>query len=295
MTSLGPIELATIGVGVLTVVGAIIALLSRRRGRRSLAMVEVDEVGRLKELADQLAEVEQELVAAGQSLGRVRRFLSEQGPADEITADLKDALAGVWLRRHDVQGRLRLAALRRRVPVPPEGHRLVTPTDVHGASDVATELVELATAYRLLASRAEDSARMLRQMLPADDVNARWVGDAVEAAEAWRAAQVEDILRFAGRMGLLATRLEEAGVVVEGVLTALGADDGLEEDLAPLDSERAHGLIRLGLEDRRARELTEDGRVEADLEEAMERGRKLVSDARELARRAATRGGPRSA
>jgi hypothetical protein len=53
-----------------------------------------------------------------------------------------------------------------------------------------------------------------------------------------------------------------------------------------MDAERAHGLIRLGLEDKRAKEL-ENGRLETDLDEAIERARAAAEVARELARTAA--------
>jgi hypothetical protein len=284
MLGLGILELVLAVLGGLVAVGLVVAVGSALRRPHAQVEVEVDEVGRLKERVDQLDELEQQLVSAGQSLGRVRRFLEAQGPADEATAELKDALAGIWLRRHDLQGRLRLAALRRRIPLPPEGQSLRQPTDLDGASALAVTLAEGATSYRLLAARAEDSARMLRQTAPADDANARWVGDAVEAAVAWRTAQVEDILRFAGRMGLYADRLEEAGVAVESTIAALGAPDAAP--LPPMDAERAHGLIRLGLEDKRAKEL-ENGRLETDLDEAIERARAAAEVARELARTAA--------
>ncbi len=285
MVGLGVLELALAVLGGLVAVGLVVALGAMARRPRGQVTVELDEVGRLKERVDQLDELEQELVAAGQSLGRVRRYLDAQGPADTTTAELKEALAGVWLRRHDVQGRLRLAALRRRVPVPPEAARLRNPTDLEGAADVAATLAELAASYRLLAARAEDSARMLRQTAPADDPNARWVGEAVEAAATWRTTQVEDILRFAGRMGLHASRLEEAGVAVESTIAALARPEAAP--VPPLDSEKAHGLARLGLDDKMERELGDDGRLDQDLDAAIARGRAAVAAARELARSAA--------
>jgi hypothetical protein len=259
-------------IGALLLLGLLVAALTRLRGRprAAPALVEMDEVGRLKELVEQLTELEEELVVSGQALGRVRRFLPDPGEADAATAQVRGVLAEVWLRRHDLQGRLRLAALRRRVPAPPGADALVGP-----APGLRAQLEGLAAELRLLSGRADDSARMLRQIAPADDPHARWVADAVDAATVWRASQVEDVLRFAGRMLQAADRVDDCAA-------ALDADGALEP-------ERVHALLRLALEDRGARELDDRGGTEADLERVLARAREAARAARELARRAATR------
>jgi len=285
--------------GVLLVGGAVaaLAIALRRKPEVAPALVEVDEVVVLKERVQLLLTLEEDLIAAGQALGRVRRFLVDPDEAGPVVDELRERLTDLWLRRFDYEGRLRLAALRRRLPAPPA----IASYDDHLTADAleerSVELQALSNQFRDVARRAEDSARMFRRLAPAEDDHARWVGDAVEVAREWRLAQTEEIQRFAARVNARADRVEELSAQIGESLTQALLDAGAgaaREELVvhiPGLRDRIHGMARVGLAEQKTRELVPGTADEIEAEHALARARHTVADVRSLARKA---GGTRS-
>mgnify|MGYP007044685997 CR=1 FL=1 len=285
--------------GVLLVGGAVaaLAIALRRKPEVAPALVEVDEVVVLKERVQLLLTLEEDLIAAGQALGRVRRFLVDPDEAGPVVDELRERLTDLWLRRFDYEGRLRLAALRRRLPAPPA----IESYDDHLTADAleerSVELQALSNQFRDVARRAEDSARMFRRLAPAEDDHARWVGDAVEVAREWRLAQTEEIQRFAARVNARADRVEELSAQIGESLTQALLDAGAgaaREELVvhiPGLRDRIHGMARVGLAEQKTRELVPGTADEIEAEHALARARHTVADVRSLARKA---GGTRS-
>jgi len=278
------------------VLGAGIALALALRGQRASAalkaIAEPDEVSLLKERVQAHLELEEDLIAAGQALGRVRRFLVDPEEAGPLVDELRDRLADLWLRRFDLDGRLRLAALRRRLPAPPPVKMFHDELTVDKIEEQAALLRDLATRFREVAERADDSARMFRRLAPGEDAHARWVSDSVEVATEWRQAQTEEILRFAARVNSQSDRLQElAESLSDAAATALmnagpGHDPTHIGVHIPGLRSRVAGLARVGLNERQAREL--DGSPESELEAvtALNHARNVVADVRAMARKA---------
>ena len=288
-----------ISAGLLLVGGAVAAGIyaATRRPEVPVALVEVDEVAELKARVQEHLALEEDLIAAGQALGRVRRFLVDPDEAGPVVDDLRERLADLWLRRFDYEGRLRLSVLRRRVPAPPPIESFDDDLDLEAAEERAVELRELAEAFRDLARRADDSARRFRRLSPAEDAHARWVGDAVEVAQEWRLAQTEEILRFAVRIGAEADRLEElAAQLGEASATALveaGGGTPREEVRVSVPGlrERVLAVSRVGLAESKQRELDPTPEAAEASQRAVAVARAAVADVRALARKA---GGTRS-
>ncbi len=286
-----------IGLFVVVLLGVLSAGVWWALGRRAVAQVEVvpvevDEVALLKDRVQSLRELEEDLISAGQALGRVRRFLVDPEEAVPLVDELRDRLADIWLRRFDDEGRLRLAALRRRVPAPPAVEHIDDDMNAEVAEEQAIALRELAESFRDLARRAEDSARMFRRLNPAEDPHARWVGDAIEVAGEWRTAQTEEIQRFAARIAAHADRLDEAAVILSDSVAHCLLDGGPGAILAERRvvnvglRERVHGLARVGLSERSAREIDPSAPADADELQAVRDARRVIEAVRAMARRA---------
>lgn len=275
------------GAGVMAVVAA-----RRSRVEEAPAIEQVDEVTLLKERVQLHRSLEENLVAAGQALGRVRRFMVDPEEAGPAVDELRERLTDLWLRRFDYEGRLRMAALRRRVPIPPTMEQLASPLDAAAAADLVELLGEVSDEFRDLAVRAEDSARMLRRLPPEEDPHARWVGEAVEVAKEWRLAQTEDIQRFAGRLHLHADQIDELVVQIsDAAQSARAAHAGalaptLIEVHVPGLRERYQWLSRVGLAEAREREYVPESEQERDAARAVEDARATELEVRDLARRA---------
>ncbi len=287
--------------GIIAVVGAGIAAVFATRRPQPTAMpaiVEVHDVVVLKERVQLHLELEEDLIAAGQALGRVRRFLVDPEDATPVVDELRDRLTDLWLRRFDYEGRLRLAALRRRIPPPPAIEKFTDTLSAEGVEERSVEILELANRFRDIARRAEDSARMFRRLAPGEDAHARWVGDAVEVAREWRQAQTEEIQRFAARLAAQGDRLEELSAQMgEALAESLLADPGQQDRTEvtveiPGLAERIRGVARVGLAEAKERDIVPGTAAELDAEQAIDRARQTISDVRALARRA---GGTRSA
>lgn len=280
--------------GVLFVGGAVaaIALASRRPTEAEPAIVELDEVAIIKSRMQVLLALEEDLIAAGQALGRVRRFLVDPEEAGPVVDELRECLSDLWLRRFDYEGCLRLATLRRRLPDPPALGSVVEEMSALDLEERMVMLQELADGFREVARRADDSARMFRRLLPGEDAHARWVGDAVDVAREWRLAQTEEILRFSGRVNSLADHLQELTDHLEELRSEalLSAEPGLGRDEVMVPTaglqERLLGLVRVGLEEKKMRELVLGAGAELDTEKAIEAARVTVQEVRALARKA---------
>ncbi|HCH64695.1 MAG: hypothetical protein CL927_00805 [Deltaproteobacteria bacterium] len=278
----------------LVVVAGVMAIVAARRSGtpEASAVVEIDEVTLLKERVQLHRALEEDLVAAGQALGRVRRFMIDPDEAGPLVDELRERLTDLWLRRFDYEGRLRMAALRRRVPMPPAMEQFGLPLDSAAADHLVGLLDELARDFRELAVRAEDSARMLRRLPPEEDPHARWVGDAVEVAQEWRLAQTEEIQRFAGKVHLQADQLDEFAIQIHEAMQSALAENaaGLPPTLVEVELpgmlERLRWLSRVGLAEAREREIVPESEQESDAERAVRDARATAVDVRELARRA---------
>ena len=281
--------------GAALVIGAVGAavVVARRRSPVALPPVEEhDDVGLLKDRLQLHRELEEDLIAAGQALGRVRRFLIDPDEAGPMVDELRERLTDLWLRRFDYEGRLRMAVLRRRVPEPLSAMDLQEPMNVESAEGLAMQLEELSRRFREVAERGDDSARMLRRLSPAEDAHARWVGDAVEVAQEWRMSQTEEIQRFAGKLNLHADRVDElasqVGDALNDVLQNTDFDRSPDEIVVELPGirERIGWLSRVGLAESREREIVPGSDAELDAERAIEDARQTMVEVRALARRA---------
>jgi len=273
-------------------VAVALAIVVRRRPESLPERVDVNEVAIIKVRVQELIALEEELIAAGQALGRVRRFLVDPEEASPVVDELRERLTDLWLRRFDYEGRLRIAALRRRLPEPPAVDVLNDTLSVEEFDARIVELQALSSAFREVARRAEDSARMFRRLLPSEDKHARWVGDAVEVASEWRIAQTEEIQRFAARIerfadrvGELVVELVQAQVDAEKRAHTTSAADELQVTVAGLGG-RIHGFARLGLDERNERELLPGTTEESEAQMAIVAAREIVQEVRALARKA---------
>lgn len=275
-------------IAAIAVLGSAAAAWWLRREEPAPTQVEVeeDEVGILKDRVEQHRELERDLVSAGQALGRVRKFLPDPQDGGVVVDALRERLSDIWLRRLDFEGRLRLAALRRRIPAPPA----VAPFEqgslsMDEANAVLEALHELAQGHRDVVERAEDSARIFRRLNPADDEHARWVGEAVTVATEWRGVQAEEILRLSARLAGHADRIDEVAVLVEEALQRATHESADTVSLTGL-AERIRALARLGLDERQASELDQSPDAKADADAAITLAHAASIEARALARRA---------
>jgi len=286
--------IAGLATGVVAGVGIAVALAlrGRRDGGPLKAIAELDEVSLLKERVQAHLELEEDLIAAGQALGRVRRFLVDPDEAGPLVEELRERLADLWLRRFDLEGRLRLAALRRRLPSPPALETFQDELTVDTIEEQAAVLQDLATRFHEVAERAEDSARMFRRLAPAEDAHARWVSDSVEVAAEWRQAQTEEILRFAARVDSQSDRLLELAEKLGEAAAAALMDAGPGIDTAALPvripglRSRVVALARVGLNERRTRELDASPEAEREATAALDQARAVVAEVRAMARKA---------
>jgi hypothetical protein len=269
-----------------------VVLAVRRRPESQPERIVVDEVGIIKARVQELIALEEDLIAAGQALGRVRRFLVDPEEASPVVDELRERLTDLWLRRFDYEGRLRIAALRRRLPDPPAIHVFKDTLSIVELEARLVELQALSSAFRDVARRAEDSARMFRRLLPSEDKHARWVGDAVEVASEWRTAQTEEIQRFAARIDRFADRVEElvaqlieAHVGAEERIRSAISDDDVQVTVSGLGG-RIHGFARVGLDERNERELLPGTAEESEAQMAIVAAREIVQEVRALARKA---------
>jgi len=265
----------------------------RRGGDPELPPLEdIDDVGLLKERLQVHRSLEEDLVAAGHALGRVRRFLVDPDEAGPVVDELRERLTDLWLRRFDYEGRLRMAVIRRRIPVPPSMQLLEDRLSADSAEALVATIQDLADHFREVARRAEDSARMFRRLSPAEDTHARWVGEAVEVAQEWRLTQTEEIQRLSGRLNLHADRLEELSVQIgDAVADALlvDADGPLASELSieiPGLRERLQWVVRVGLAEAREREIEPGSESEVEADRAIAEARETIREVRALARRA---------
>lgn len=281
--------------GVLLSLGAGVSawlVLRRGSGPALPPIEEIDDVGLLKERLQLYRAMEEDLIAAGQALGRVRRFLVDPEEAGPVVDELRERLTDLWLRRFDYEGRLRMAAIRRRIPRPLSIQMLEDQLSADSAESLVLTLQDHSDHFREVANRAEDSARMFRRLAPAEDAHARWVGEAVEVAQEWRLTQTEEIQRLAARLNAHADRLEELSVQVgESLADALQADlGGLHPSAVTIDvsglRERVRWVARVGLAEAREREIEQGSESEADAERAVEEARQTIVEVRALARRA---------
>jgi hypothetical protein len=293
---LGP-GLLIAGGGTLGAVIAVVIVIARmtlrdRRAGPLQAIAELDEVSQLKEQVQVHLQLEEDLIAAGQALGRVRRFMVDPEEAGPLVDELRERLADLWLRRFDLEGRLRLASLRRRLPSPPPVNALRDELTIDQIEEQSSVIEELSTRFREIAERAEDSARMFRRMAPGEDAHARWVSDSVEVAAEWRQAQGEEILRFAARIAAQSERLLE---LAESLSSAsadalIHAGPGLETSelvvRIPGLRSRMIALARVGLDERNASELDATPEAHNSAQNALKEARMVVADVRAMARRA---------
>ncbi len=231
-------------IGAAAVAGLLAAVFWYTR-RRPPAPVTDDELEKLRAWIARLRAMEVDLITAGQALGKARRYLDKPGKADALITDLRVILVEAWLQRLDLEGRLRLASVRRRLPPPPPPSELHGSLDVGRASVLIERLSEWMELHRSLANRCEESARALLKVEPSLDAHARYVGSAVEQATAHRRAQVDALHRLAARIQADGERCGAASLALAAMLPALAeAPKGglpVPEALAELSS--------LGLDD----------------------------------------------
>ena len=287
------IAIAGGAIGAAIGVVAVIRMTLRERPTGPLrAIAELDEVSQLKEQVQIHLQLEEDLIAAGQALGRVRRFMIDPDEAGPLVDELRERLADLWLRRFDLEGRLRLAALRRRLPPPPAIEALRDELTVDQIEVHSSAIEDLSTRFREIAERAEDSARMFRRMAPAEDAHARWVADSVEVAAEWRQAQGEEILRFAARIATQSERLlelaESLSAASAEALIHAGPGRDPTELLVRIPGLRSRiiAIARVGLDERNASELDATPEAHASAQNALAEGRELVAEVRAMARKA---------
>jgi hypothetical protein len=257
--------------------GLVGALVWRRK--RADSPTYIDPVSACKRQIGLMRDLEDELLAAGQSLGRARRYLTEADRADPLVAEVRARLSEVWLRRMDLEGRLRLASLRRRIPAPPTPAELRGALTAEHASHLVMRLSDHMEALQALSERAKESGKVLGGTNPGQDPHARWVGTTVELAQQIRRQQVEAIGRFSNRMVALAQQCGEVSLELSARIPNLPSDP--KHPGARPDDHLLAGLSTLGLEER-----TEPEAGPTDHDAVIERGEAASEAALRLAREA---------
>lgn len=213
--------------------------------RRPPVPVTDDELEKLRAWIARLRAMEADLITAGQALGKSRRYLGKPEKADPLITELRVILVEAWLQRLDLEGRLRVASVRRRLPPPPPASELRGSLDAARATLLVERLSEWMELHRALATRCEESARALLKVEPSGDAHARYVGAAVDQAAAHRRAQVESLHRLAARIQADGERCGAASLAVAALIPALaeGPKGGLPAPAALAE------LSSLGLDD----------------------------------------------
>lgn len=258
--------------------GAIgLALLMRTRRHQANA---VDELELIKSWISRLRATEVDLITAGQALGKARRYVDAPDRADVQIGELRAILVEAWLARQDLEGRLRIAGIRRRVPPPPPSAALRGPLTAERATALVGTLSEWMDLHQALAQRAEEQARTLLRSDPGADPHARYVGAAAEQAMSRRRGQVDHLQRLAARVQSDGEKCGEASLALAGVLGQLADAQGAELALPPA----LQALSSLGLDERKDRDHVEDApqfsallrRAEAAAEAALRTARDAV-------------------
>ncbi|MFM2244148.1 MAG: hypothetical protein RL071_222 [Pseudomonadota bacterium] len=267
-----PLLLAALAVAIGLGLGAAWALRARRRPAPA-----EDDLEKIKAWISRLRATEADLITAGQALGKARRYLASPERADPQISDLRGILVDSWLARLDLEGRLRVAGIRRRVPPPPPPAALRGPITAERAAELVSRLSEWMDLHQALAQRAEEQARTLLRSEPSADPHARYVGAAVEQAAARRRGQVDHLQRLAARVQADGARCGEASLALAGLLGQLPEAPGGELPAPPALA----ALSSLGLDERKDRDHLEDAGQLASL---IQRGEAAAEAALALAR-----------
>lgn len=246
------------------------------RVRRHPAPTE-DDLEKIKAWISRLRASEADLITAGQALGKARRYLGNPERADAQIGELRSILVESWLARLDLEGRLRVAGIRRRVPPPPPPAALRGPITAERAAELVSRLSEWMDLHQALAQRADEQARTLQRSEPSADPHARYVGAAVEQAAARRRGQVDHLQRLAARVQADGARCGEASLALAALLGQLPEAPGGE---LPAPPELA-ALSSLGLDERKDRDHLEDA---PQLSALVQRGEAAAEGALGLAR-----------